>query len=584
MSAARAKKASRPARPKAKKRPKTLGASARRNLRRLGTTLSAYHEEIIAQNDQLIEAQTELERSRDRYALLYNEAPVGYLTLDVNGVIEGANATAIRLLGVGRDTILRRPLLVYVHEDDRPAFLNYLLVCRSTINQRRHWVEVRLRRASGGFAHVQLSSVGVAREIGKGIVYLTALTDVSGRIQFEIERRRSEENIVEAKRERATLQAANEAKDRFLAVLSHELRTPLAPAVLQLSVLARDDSIARATRDDLTFILECVRLEVRLIDDLLDLSRILNGKFELHPEHLDLRDIIHESLQVCSPDLTARELVVVPRLLSNPLRVFGDRIRMQQVFWNIIRNAIKFTPEGGTITIDGEAANEQAVVQVSDTGIGIDAEFLPRVFHAFDQGGRETTRRYGGLGLGMSLSRAVVVAHGGTIEAWSEGKGRGSTFTVHLPLDSTKEPEVPSPDRRAPDASEPGRRSLRILLVEDHSATRAAMMRLLRKLGHELDSVPNATEAEAAAQHKKFDLVISDLGLPDRDGYELMRELRRQYNLTGIAVSGYGMDKDMLRSRDAGFAMHLVKPITIDVLEKAIDRLARDPKFGQPPA
>lgn len=283
-------------------------------------SFSAYHEELLAQNEELQDAQRELEKSRDRYARLYDEAPVGYLTLDGNGVVEGVNATALKLLGTRRLTLLGRPLLVFAHPADRAAFLNYLLACRTHVGQARQWVELRLRHAAGHFVHVQLSSVAVSRDAGSGSVLLTALTDISGRVHLERERRRAEERVAEATRQQALAQAANEAKDRFLAMLSHELRTPLTPAVLRLSDLAGSADLPEAARDEIDLVLSNVKLEIRLIDDLLDLNRILSGKFEVNLEQLDLRDVITKSLQFCQPDASARTVILSPRLFAHRSR------------------------------------------------------------------------------------------------------------------------------------------------------------------------------------------------------------------------------------------------------------------------
>lgn len=537
---------------------------------KFGSAISAYHEEILSQNEQLREAQFELEQSRDRYARLYEEAPVGYVTLDQNGVVEKANLTALKLLGASRETVVRRPLLVFVHEEDRGAFLNFLLICRSSAGPHKQWVEVRLRRLVGGFASVQLSSVGVCRDSGKGTVFLTALTDITGRVQSEGERRKTEEKIAQAVRERAAAQAANDAKDRFLAMLSHELRTPLTPVMLRLSAMVQEPGMEPQLRDDLNIVLNNIKLEVQLIDDLLDLSRILRGKFEPQMQEMDLRDVIRQAMEICDLDIRQKAMTIVPNIFSMPLPVRGDQLRLQQVFWNILRNAIKFTPNQGTITLSVIHAGDSIRVRVQDTGMGIEPNILPRIFGVFEQGNNAITRRYGGLGLGLTISKAILDAHGGSIEATSAGKDHGATFTVVLPAHAQAIAEqCPSAvDAQKPDA--PAKKPLRILLVEDHDDTRLAVSKLLTKLGYDLSSAANAAEATTAAAKDHFDLVISDLGLPDIDGYELMRQLRAQHDIKGIALSGFGMEGDQLRSKEVGFAMHMVKPVTIEALQKAI--------------
>jgi PAS domain S-box-containing protein len=537
------------------------------------TAISAYHEEVLRQNEQLREAHFELEVSRDRYAQLYDDAPVGFMTLDRNGVIEKANLTALTLIGDPRAMVVNRPLLVFVHEDDRGLFLNFLLRCRNGLERHKQWVEVRLRCTGGRYAHVQLSAVGASRELGSGMVYLTALTDITGRMQLEEQRRKAEERVAQAMRERVAAQAANEAKDHFLAMLSHELRTPLTPALLGLSVMAEDETLSQKHRDEIKMVLNNLHLEVQLIDDLLDLNRILRGKFVSRTQHIDLRDVIRASIQICNGD-HSHQLILLPNLYSTPLPVHGDRVRLQQVFWNILRNAMKFTPSGGQITLQAGRTRDAVIVRITDTGIGIEPNALTRIFDAFRQGSPGITRQFGGLGLGLAISKAILEAHQGNITASSEGKDRGTTFTVTIPLDLAREKALLAPQPPARHAAAQQKKNLRILLVEDHDDTRTAIARLLKTLGFKVDSSANAAQAIAAASRKKFDLVISDIGLPDRDGYELMRELRAQHHLKGIALSGYGMPLDQARSKQAGFEMHIVKPVSMEMLKEAIQDIA----------
>ncbi len=533
------------------------------------TALSVYHEEVLAQNEELKEAQALLEQSRDGYARLYDEAPVGYMTLDINGVVEKANVTALKLLGLAAGSVLGRPLITFVKQEDRPAFLDYLLICRSSVSDRKQWVEVRLRKRNRDDAYVQLSSVGVGRDSGKGMVFLTTLTDVTGRVLLENERRKAEERVTEAIRERSALQAASEAKDRFFAMLSHELRTPLTPALLRLSALIADTGIRPDVWADIKLIFDNVKLECRLIDDLLDINRILRGRIEPHFQPLNLQDVIRRTLQICEPEIKARRLTLVDAADGGALPVQGDDVRLQQVLWNVIRNAVKFTPEGGQIRISASCENGMILVAVKDTGVGIESQDTTRIFNVFEQG-TDIAHRFGGLGLGLAISKAIVEAHHGRISAQSAGKDLGSTFTIVLPLDSS--PAIPwnSPAEAPPAGVDVSDKALRILLVEDHAETRVAIGRLLRKRGYQLELAATATQAREIADQKEFDVVISDLGLPDEDGYQLMRELRARHNLKGIALSGYGMEQDQTKSSEAGFNLHIVKPVTIDTLENAI--------------
>ncbi len=374
-------------------------------------------------------------------------------------------------------------------------------------------------------------------------------------------------------------QSANLAKDQFLANLSHELRTPLTPVLAVISSLEGDSRLEAKVRESLAMVRRNVELEARLIDDLLDLTRIARGKLELSRRPADLRQIVGQAIETCcGQDTESGRVRVVEDLAAADHTVWADAPRLSQVFWNLLNNALKFTPEG-TITIRSWFEPDEIVIQISDTGVGIRPEALGHIFNAFEQGDVGTTRRFGGLGLGLAISKAIVELHGGTLSAESEGVGHGAVFTVRLPAgDSRQEPAtalgIPGEERRGVVRPEAGR-PLHILLAEDHVDTAEALAALLEGLGHRITMAGTvagglAAAAEAAAADRSIDLVISDLGLPDGSGLDLMRELARLYRLTGIALSGYGMEEDVRKSREAGFARHLTKPVTLDLLKDVI--------------
>jgi signal transduction histidine kinase/ActR/RegA family two-component response regulator len=407
------------------------------------------------------------------------------------------------------------------------------------------------------------------------------------------------DRLLEALREsKEAAEAANLAKDRFLATLSHELRTPLTPILAVVSRLGNDTGLPAEMRQDIAMLQRNIELETKLIDDLLDLTRIVRGKLELHRQPIDLRQVIDHALETCKG--SADGLQLIKDLSADSHCVWADSARMTQVFWNLLANSVKFTPDGGIVVVRsrraGEAADACLLVEISDTGIGIAPELLPRVFDGFEQGQRDITRQYGGLGLGLSISKAVVELHGGRLTAYSEGTNKGATFTVELPLHlPAAGPEGPVMDRREerPASKPPGQpqadlsldsRALHILLVEDHMDTALALTDLLRERGYRVtvagtivDALAAAALAEAAGVQGRsgtIDLVVSDLGLPDGSGQDLMRELVRRFHVRGIALSGYGMEEDVQRSRDAGFDLHLTKPVTLDVLEAAIRQVS----------
>jgi CheY-like chemotaxis protein len=379
-------------------------------------------------------------------------------------------------------------------------------------------------------------------------------------------------------RERETL-AASRAKDDFLAALSHELRTPLNPVLLLASDGASNMEFPASARETFRVIEKNAMLEARLIDDLLDLTRIEHGKLGLELQPIDVHAALRDALATITPDATVRKLTIDLDFRAAATKLMGDSARLQQVFWNVLKNAVKFTPPGGNLTIKTRSNEETSEVTIafSDTGIGMEPHEVQRVFNAFSQGdhaGHGHSHRFGGLGLGLAISRKLVELHSGRIEAVSKGKGQGSTFTVYLPLaaepvSTTGRGSNPGGLEVAGPTGEP--RSLgRILLVEDHDSTRIPLSRLLVRKGYEVIAVASAKDALSAVDGARFDLVLSDIGLPDMDGFALMQELRDQHGLRGIALTGYGMEADITRGAHVGFVGHLTKPISVKVLERAL--------------
>jgi len=314
-----------------------------------------------------------------------------------------------------------------------------------------------------------------------------------------------------------------------------------------------------------------VELEAKLIDDLLDLTRVSRGKLSLHLETVDVHALLEHTVAICSEGVEVRTLAIVLEPGAAERHVRADAARLQQVFWNLLKNAVKFTPAGGRIRVLTRNPEEGRIeVSVIDPGIGIAPEDLPRLFNAFEQGDPTITRTFGGLGLGLAICKALVDQHGGTLTGLSPGRGLGATFTVSL--DTVPAPEAARPSGAAAGPAEAP--ALRLLLVEDNEPTLQVMAALLEIAGHDVGTAQDLRSARALAASREFDLVVSDLGLPDGTGFDLMRELRDLYGLKGIAVSGYGMEEDLRRSREAGFREHLVKPVDIDKLKAAIARAA----------
>ena len=382
-----------------------------------------------------------------------------------------------------------------------------------------------------------------------------------------VRERERAENLARALAAQKEADAANSTKDQFLAVLSHELRTPLTPVMMAVHLLESDPSHTVNTRQMLAMIRRNVQLEVKLIDDLLDLTRVARGKLILSLSNVDVHEKIREVSAICEPEIQEKGLKLTIESEAEHCVVSADSARLQQVMWNLLKNAVKFTPEGGQITIRTSCGDNQLRVDVTDTGIGIDQTSLAKIFDAFEQGNETVTRQFGGLGLGLAISKAIVDLHGGTLSASSEGPGKGATFTLVIPLVAAK-PKVHDSPAAEPDVK--ARPSARILLVEDNPDSSRAVTLAMQMCGYSVRSADGVAAAMRAAADETFDLVISDLGLPDGTGYDLMRQLRERYNLRGVALSGYGMEEDIQRSLDAGFAQHLTKPVEIAQLDSAV--------------
>ncbi|HYO13074.1 MAG TPA: ATP-binding protein [Thermoanaerobaculia bacterium] len=401
---------------------------------------------------------------------------------------------------------------------------------------------------------------------------VVTFTDITARRQTERELERAW----------AAAQATNAAKDRFLATLSHELRTPLTPVLAVISSLEASGRCPAELRHEMDMVRRNVELEARLIDDLLDLTRISRGKLELRRQGINLRRILEHAVETCcGEEATAGRLRVVMELAAHDHHLWADGSRLTQVFWNLLSNSVKFTPAGGTITVRSwkEKDADRVAVEVADTGVGIEPDLLPRIFDAFEQG-EVMARRFGGLGLGLAISKAIVELHGGNLSVQSPGPNQGAVFTVCLPVGPGRVQEDLETSSDSGQTDVENRASLHILLVEDHVDTAEAMAGLLEVLGHRVTVAGTVAEALAAAAALQdgpgqgIDLLVSDLGLPDGSGLDLMRELSHRYGLKGIALSGYGMEEDLRRSREAGFEKHLTKPINVDSLQAVIHEVA----------
>jgi hypothetical protein len=406
-------------------------------------------------------------------------------------------------------------------------------------------------------------------------VVITALRDETGEIRgFSKVTRDITDQIRsrEFEAEKIAAQKASKAKDDFLAALSHELRTPLTPALAAATYLQdQTEKFPREFAQDIEIIKRNVQLQARLIDDLLDLTRIARGMLHLELEDCDAHKIIENALEMAKSALAAKQLKVSTGLEAKRYHILADCIRLQQVFWNLINNAVKFTSQDGQITLrtfndkDGRFHFE-----IEDTGIGIEPQRLGSLFQPFEQADPSVGRQFGGLGLGLAISKRLIDLHHGKIEAESRGRSFGATFKVTLDAQPEGTAAVGVNHRLGGKTSKP----LRILLVEDHNDTRRTLSRLLTHFGHDVVTADNVEGAMARIASNNIDAVLCDIGLPDGSGYEVAAQARATGRIKAIALTGFGTEQDVQRSKEAGFDFHLVKPINFQELQKILDQSA----------
>ena len=521
--------------------------------------LRVHQIELEMQNEELRRIQAEVEASRERYFDLYDLAPVGYFTLSEQGMILEANLAAAKLLGRERGTLVQRPLSRFILPEDQDIYYKHRKQLFETGTPQVCELRFKKKKCDPFWARLEAS---LAQGTDGSPVSRAVMSDVT-------ERKRAEEAIRQAQE---VAEAANRAKDQFISVLSHELRTPLAPLLALAGALQAQQDLPEHLRSDMELIQRNVEMEAALIDDLMDVTKISRGKIILQHEIVDVHDCLQTALEMCRGTIEIKRLEMQREFQAAQHHVWADPARLRQVFWNLLSNAVKFIPDEGRITLRTRNVGDRLQLEIIDTGIGIDPEVMPRIFNVFEQGEQNRIRRFGGLGLGLNIARAVVELHQGRLTAFSEGRNKGATFTVELAT-------VPPPKKPMPPASvvepETETRSLRILLVEDHPDTLLVLLKLLEKWGHVVTAAASSRKAlELVSGQQKFDLLISDLGLPDGSGLDIMRQAKERSGLPGIALSGYGAEEDIRQSREAGFSGHLVKPVNIAALRTAIRQCA----------
>ena len=496
-----------------------------------------------------------------RLAAIVESSEDAIVSKDLNGTIMSWNRGAERIFGYRADEAVGKPITILIPSDRRDEEREILRRIRQG-EKVDHYETVRQCK-NGSLIDVSLTISPLKDKEG--------LIIGASKIARNITERKKTERELEHAKEIA--EAASRAKDTFLAVLSHELRTPLTPVLMTAAVRERDPDLTETIRAEMAMIRRNVELETKLIDDLLDLSRITSGKLTLQVEVLDLNTAVNQVCDICRSQIQEKGIELSFDLNTSIAPVNADASRLQQVLWNVLKNAAKFTPEGGSIHVCTERDDSRVQVQIQDSGVGIAPEVLPKIFDAFEQGDARVTRKFGGLGLGLAISKALVELHGGSIRVESPGVGEGCTVTIELPAASHQASKLVIDRRNVL----PPEQLLRLLIVEDHADTALLLKRLLEGSGFAVETAGSVAEALKVADSAHFDVLVSDLGLPDGSGCELMRQMRDRHPLKAIAMSGYGMEEDVRRSREAGFSEHLVKPVDISSLERAILNLVSQP-------
>ena len=448
-----------------------------------------------------------------------------------------------------------------IHPDDIPQAVAKWKNCIKTGEKLD--IEERILNRDGEYHWHLVRAIPTHDSKGRITRWYGSCTDIMSHKNYEQQLQKA---IEEAK-------SANIAKDYFLATLSHELRTPLTPVLASISLLMLSEELPTSVRDELDMIRRNVQIEAKLVDDILDVTRITRGKVTLDRQVLDLHELIMEVVHDLESGLSKKKLTVRTRFSSEHSCVNGDKARLRQVFNNLLNNAIKFSVDSGSISIATFEENENIVVEIKDGGIGIHSTVLPRLFNPFEQGEKVIGASFGGVGLGLSISKTLVEAHGGTIKARSEGRYKGSTFTVKLKTELLGVPAAPIEEVLNSEA-----KNANIILVEDHEDTSRIMARLLSKYGYKITTAASVKTAFEVIKNNRFDLLISDIGLPDGNGYDLLAMIKQaKIPLKAIALSGFGLNDDVAKSIEVGFITHITKPVDVPKLVNVITNVLSEP-------
>ncbi|MFN2603293.1 MAG: PAS domain S-box protein [Gemmatimonadaceae bacterium] len=494
---------------------------------------------------------------------------------DLNGIIMSWNPAAERMFGYTQEEAVGQSIYLIIPED-RKSEEEFVLGRVRSGEGVDHYETVR-RRKDGSFLDVSLTVSPIRDSTGKIVGASKIARDITEK------KRLAAAEHAQLIRERTFQAEANRIKDQFLATLSHELRTPLNAIIGWAEMLLGGNLNDQETELGLRTIDRNARAQIQLVDDLLDVSRIISGKMRLQIGQVDLVDVAKAAMDVVRPAALAKKIKLVGDFKRPDLFVQGDVDRLHQVAWNLLSNAIKFTPARGQVTVKVESSDEGGGrFIVEDSGAGIPDKFLPHVFERFRQEDGSLTRSHGGLGLGLAIVRHIVELHGGTVSAKSLGENKGSTFMVELPSASPKRPPGEVPSLRA--SGEARLDGVRVLLVDDRADDRQLLGLILSRQGAEVHTASSADEALEALQTWRPDVLVSDIAMPNHDGYSLMSRVRKSNNpevakIPSVAVTAHARQEDRKLATDAGFGFHVSKPIDrrrlIDAVASAAGRRER---------
>jgi PAS domain S-box-containing protein len=507
------------------------------------------------------------------YRLLIEEMNEGALTVTRDGLIMYANRRFAEMLKTPLEQVIGSVIHAWIAPANQPIVQALL---RPDATGTHHRVELKLLAGDGSHVPAYLSS---------NVVHNTATPAHFGLVATDLtEQKRNEALIAAEQVARVVAEEASRLKDEFLATVSHELRTPLTAFLGYAQLLQRRPHDTAYVARMLAKLVQNAKAQAVLIEDLLDVARITNGRLRIEPTRIDLIDVIHAALDTVRPTLEVKQLTLQEELDPAARRVVGDAQRLQQVVWNLLSNAAKFTPPGGQITLRLTRAGSSAELRVCDSGQGISAAFLPYVFERFRQADSSSQRTYGGLGLGLAIVRHLVELHGGTVEAMSAGVGQGATFTVRLPLAGAPDLAAPAPVTSVAslrlEAAPPPLGGLRILVVDDQAAILELIAEILTAEGATVRACTTAPEALALVQAWRPDVLVSDMAMPGQDGYWLIQQVRALAPEVGgalpaVALTAYVRMEDRLQVLAAGFQQYVPKPVEPQELWAVVADLVR---------